>query len=656
MKVEEKSIDSFIENKASKSKPMQQTSSSVSPSRVVSPSPKKGYEVSRHNMEVNYESNSTELYACIEKKNWGEVIKRCRDFPNEAAIVVYREDTNTKKIRWKHLPLHAALIFSAPAQVISSLIEANPNAVYSHDERGMLPCHLAFRNDAKEEVINYLFKAYPECMFVNDKKGRTPMSLLKLKNKLKEENPLRYYLLQNLLNTKKTPGQAEVQAHDEEMWNSKMMQMKNRHEEEIKNLQDENQTKIRKLYSRQEDQIEDLEMTFERKDEKYRNQIQLITQDLNFTNGLLQEARKKINTQEKQIITIEEDNERSKNLSNRISKDKDDFQTLIDLGKAEKLGMKIEYDKKIQQLDDKNDSLACKLTKIQRQTEKLKEALYTTEVNKDEIKKGYDEQVEQVKLLKQKEQELKEVKKKLNAQDNTIKALQEENQHSKEKIVLMARDKDDIQTLIDLEKAEKLGMKVEQDSKIQEMTEEHETMKNNIEILKNEKQQLKEGVVTLKSKTEEMMKVYDKKIQEMEEKEKHHLNSLLIEQTEKNEKIESLELRMKRTTEAYQYAKTEFQEKEDQIEELTSATEILLKEVTLLQEESSKERNTIQNLTTRLAKASLQEQEHTDRFKSVTDNLVKRSVEKRSMIEKYENDIRVLQSENRRLKVQLSEK
>jgi myosin heavy subunit len=82
-----------------------------------------------------------------------------------------------KVMRWRMLPIHAAIIFNAPVGVIKGLLKAYPAGTTCADDQGMLPLHLAFRSQSEEEVVLALLDVYPEAMERGDLKGRVPSQL-----------------------------------------------------------------------------------------------------------------------------------------------------------------------------------------------------------------------------------------------------------------------------------------------------------------------------------------------------------------------------------------------------------------------------------------------------------------------------------------------
>jgi len=77
------------------------------------------------------------------------------------------------------LPLHAAIVFKAPEDVVETLLTAFPKAAEAKDDQGMLPLHLAFRNGTSEAAVNLLLLAYPQSVDIPDRKNRVPLTLAK---------------------------------------------------------------------------------------------------------------------------------------------------------------------------------------------------------------------------------------------------------------------------------------------------------------------------------------------------------------------------------------------------------------------------------------------------------------------------------------------
>eukprot|EP00956_Cyclotella_meneghiniana_P010807 scaffold15119_cov63-Cyclotella_meneghiniana.AAC.6 len=131
--------------------------------------------------ECDYDSNPTELYLAVQKKDWDAAVAIASDYPHEASTWVSRKESDGK-LRWRLLPLHAAIIFKAPEKAVSALLGAFAHGAACKDDQGMLPLHLAFRNGCDEKVVEMLLTAYPQSVDVQDRKGRTPMDLAQSSN------------------------------------------------------------------------------------------------------------------------------------------------------------------------------------------------------------------------------------------------------------------------------------------------------------------------------------------------------------------------------------------------------------------------------------------------------------------------------------------
>lgn len=131
--------------------------------------------------ECDYDTNPTELYLAVQKKDWESTIQLAANYPHEASTWVSRKESDGK-LRWRLLPLHAAIIFKAPEAAVSALLCAFAHGAACKDDQGMLPLHLAFRNGCDEAVVGLLLMAYPQSVDVQDRKGRTPMVLAQNSN------------------------------------------------------------------------------------------------------------------------------------------------------------------------------------------------------------------------------------------------------------------------------------------------------------------------------------------------------------------------------------------------------------------------------------------------------------------------------------------
>ena len=162
--------------------------------------------------ECDYDTNPTELYLAVQRKDWDAALERATAYPHEASTWVSRKEQDGK-LRWRLLPLHAAIIFHAPERTISSLLFAFTQGAACKDDQGMLPIHLAFRNGADEEVVHSLLMAYPQSVDVQDRKGRTPMVLAQQSTHANRDKYIRalergpaYYAVANASQVGTSPG------------------------------------------------------------------------------------------------------------------------------------------------------------------------------------------------------------------------------------------------------------------------------------------------------------------------------------------------------------------------------------------------------------------------------------------------------------------
>ena len=127
----------------------------------------------------NYDTNRTKLYQMLEASDWDAVVARCQTDPMEAHTWIIRYKTQTNRVRWQLLPLHAAIIFESPSFVVSVLLETYPAAASQPDDQGMIPLHLAFRyyKHDDERILKELLRAHPEGINVKDNRGRVPIDL-----------------------------------------------------------------------------------------------------------------------------------------------------------------------------------------------------------------------------------------------------------------------------------------------------------------------------------------------------------------------------------------------------------------------------------------------------------------------------------------------
>jgi hypothetical protein len=122
----------------------------------------------------DYDQSVTPLYEMLESSQWDQARIRCHTHPQEVHTWIVRRDANDK-IRWKLLPLHAAVIFQAPMPVMDAMLKEHPLAAAKRDDQGMLALHLAFRHKSDEALIEKLLARYPGGVIVKDRRERLPL-------------------------------------------------------------------------------------------------------------------------------------------------------------------------------------------------------------------------------------------------------------------------------------------------------------------------------------------------------------------------------------------------------------------------------------------------------------------------------------------------
>ena len=146
------------------------------PAPIVAPIVAQPANEARETFERDFDSDPTALYTSLQNKSWQDTVAIAFNNPEEARIWVSRKEKDGR-MRWRLLPIHAAIVFKAPEEVIEALLTAYPEGAQAKDDQGMLPLHLAMRTGSTEGVVNMLLFAYPQSIDVQDRKGRVPLVL-----------------------------------------------------------------------------------------------------------------------------------------------------------------------------------------------------------------------------------------------------------------------------------------------------------------------------------------------------------------------------------------------------------------------------------------------------------------------------------------------
>ncbi|KAL7531512.1 hypothetical protein ACHAXR_007832 [Thalassiosira sp. AJA248-18] len=132
--------------------------------------------------EVDYDKNPTDLFQALEARQFSYADEMCKQvhiqFTKECRTWVVargQKKKDTALLRFRALPLHAALVFGAPDDMIKKILNAYPKATRGRDVKGRLPIHLAMEHNASEEVMCMVLEAFPKGFFARDKRDMLPL-------------------------------------------------------------------------------------------------------------------------------------------------------------------------------------------------------------------------------------------------------------------------------------------------------------------------------------------------------------------------------------------------------------------------------------------------------------------------------------------------
>jgi hypothetical protein len=132
--------------------------------------------------EVDYDKNPTDLFQALEAREFGYVNSMFKQvslqFTKECKTWVVARGQKQNLLRFRALPLHAALVFGAPDELVMKILNAYPLATRGRDVKGRLPIHLAMEHNASEEVVALIIEAFPKGMLAIDKKKMAPLDYI----------------------------------------------------------------------------------------------------------------------------------------------------------------------------------------------------------------------------------------------------------------------------------------------------------------------------------------------------------------------------------------------------------------------------------------------------------------------------------------------
>lgn len=134
--------------------------------------------------EVDYDKNPTDLFQALEARQFSyaeEMFRQTnKQFNKECKtwVVARAQKKTEKQLRFRALPLHAALVFGAPDDMIKNILNAYPLATRGRDVKGRLPIHLAYEHESSDDVVQMVLEAFPRGFLAKDKKEMTPLEYI----------------------------------------------------------------------------------------------------------------------------------------------------------------------------------------------------------------------------------------------------------------------------------------------------------------------------------------------------------------------------------------------------------------------------------------------------------------------------------------------
>jgi len=148
-------------------------------------------------LECDYNTKCTKLYKLMEGKKWEEILYFLETgkwyfdmtiftsmffgsgpdprFIESRTWVTALDEMGS--VRWCQLPLHAAITFQAPFEVIKKLVEVYPESVRCADDQDMLPLHYAFRFGSEDKILAYILEEFPQALKKKALRDRMPLDM-----------------------------------------------------------------------------------------------------------------------------------------------------------------------------------------------------------------------------------------------------------------------------------------------------------------------------------------------------------------------------------------------------------------------------------------------------------------------------------------------
>lgn len=173
-------------------------------------------------LECDYDTSCTKLYKMIEGKHWEEIIYFLETskwyfdttaftsiffghgpdprFVEARTWVTALDERGS--VRWCQLPLHAAITFQAPFQVIKKLVSVYPESIRCADDQDMLPLHYAFRFGSEDKVLAYILEEFPQATIKRALRDRLPLDMAHYSTKPERALIIECYVETSIANAK----------------------------------------------------------------------------------------------------------------------------------------------------------------------------------------------------------------------------------------------------------------------------------------------------------------------------------------------------------------------------------------------------------------------------------------------------------------------
>jgi hypothetical protein len=345
----------------------------------------------------DYDTSATMLYELLESSCWEKARSRCRSHPTEVRTWIVRKDKSLR-VRWKLLPLHAAIIFQSPNFVVSALLERYPGAASRKDDQGMLPLHLAFRHKQEDEdLLELLLVQYPKAVMIKDRRDRVPLEHgreCKFSAKL-----MRLYAdatvagsralakgedsrtTQNSLITTVSGSQrARMEAENE----ARLDVLRVEHDDEIKHLRDAHHNEMKTMGEEHQSEIKALKTVSEDRIQTLREHHTVALRQLK--HGADHEKQTLVDQHNEEIEEFKE------LLSREAGKDREDMESM----EQEVVRLRVE----MEDVGMESERIAAQYERLQTHTDELKEVLESITNDQSSIEEMAAQQQEELDLAR----------------------------------------------------------------------------------------------------------------------------------------------------------------------------------------------------------------------------------------------------------------